>query len=1178
MPSISIPQRRPLDDDEETEDSDSPPPSNSKRPRFSPAQDVTTSDENEESDSSAAMENSSQASARKSTSLTRASPGDYKPGAIVRIKVTNFVTYNQAEFLPGPKLNMVIGPNGTGKSTLVCAICLGLGWGPQPLGRAKDVGEFVKHGCQEATIEIELAARPEDDCNPVIRRVIKRDGNKSSFMLNNRPIGRADVLKLAQSLGIQVDNLCQFLPQDKVAEFAALSPTDLLRSTQRAAAGPQMLEWHDNLISLRDAQKNLQETDRQKKDMLTGMENRQEMQRPDVERMRQRGDIERKIKNLNIARAIVEYRDFHKIFSEKKETKARLEREHQKLKDDLAPAMQSLTAKETYLRQINTVKEYRGSQATQLSNAASLRGKKIEDLDAVVKELNGKIEAEKKIGKKHREEALAAKQNISRLRRQMDEEPVEFDPDFYNERLKELRSQKREVETKAREIQSTRQPLAEEARRLQHAKVEAERQLKHLDSQSGQQEHKLRRASPDSFKAYQWVLENQHRFQKEVYGPPMVTCSITDPKYADIIESLFQRSDFMAFTTQSREDFITLQQALYKELKLHDITIRTCTTAMDRMRAPLSDSEIQRLGFDGWAKDYLNAPQPVLAMLCNDNGLHQIPVSVTENSPDVYTYLENQSAINCWVEGRTFHRTTRRREYNNATSTLTRDLKPAQVWTSQPLDVSLKQQYQDDIDKFEDEKAKLEEKHNSMRTALLHLRDDEDRVSRELDALEREKSERQTAYTQYRALPEKIAQQETKCKGIHKLFDDIRQRVGEIRDQQDEVSLQKADAAIEYADAVEKFREALQELIKVEIRSLEAESDIKTLKVRHNDYAVMLEQKSREVSKVCSEYKEFVTRGKKSRQDARHAQEELAGQEGGSEVHTMISAEGYDVNQLDADIDSEKARLELTHGGSSHMIKEFEDRERQIQRLREEINQLQSQLDGFESGINEVRGVWEPRLEALVSKINDAFGDSFARIGCAGQVTLYKGEDEPGLNGQIGGSNFGAWAIQVYLKFREHESLSLLDSHRQSGGERAVSTIFYLMALQSLSASPFRVVDEINQGMDPRNERMVHGRLVDIACTSSDESEVDAEGNPVGGGGGGQYFLITPKLLEGLVYRPGMRVLCIYSGEHQPEDYQELDFQRAIRKMRELAGQNGRAIRKDQPQAIAHRSQVDASA
>lgn len=55
----------------------------------------------------------------------------HQPGAIVRVKLTNFVTYTSAEFFPGPNLNMVIGPNGTGKSTLVCAICLGLGWGPQ---------------------------------------------------------------------------------------------------------------------------------------------------------------------------------------------------------------------------------------------------------------------------------------------------------------------------------------------------------------------------------------------------------------------------------------------------------------------------------------------------------------------------------------------------------------------------------------------------------------------------------------------------------------------------------------------------------------------------------------------------------------------------------------------------------------------------------------------------------------------------------------------------------------------------------------------------------------------------------------------------------------------------------------------------------------------------------------
>lgn len=57
-------------------------------------------------------------------------PQKYAPGSVVRVRLSDFVTYTSAEFNLGPSLNMIIGPNGTGKSTLVCAICLGLGWGP----------------------------------------------------------------------------------------------------------------------------------------------------------------------------------------------------------------------------------------------------------------------------------------------------------------------------------------------------------------------------------------------------------------------------------------------------------------------------------------------------------------------------------------------------------------------------------------------------------------------------------------------------------------------------------------------------------------------------------------------------------------------------------------------------------------------------------------------------------------------------------------------------------------------------------------------------------------------------------------------------------------------------------------------------------------------------------------
>jgi len=94
------------------------------------------------------------------------------------------------------------------------------------------------------------------------------------------------------------------------------------------------------------------------------------------------------------------------------------------------------------------------------------------------------------------------------------------------------------------------------------------------------------------------------------------------------------------------------------------------------------------------------------------------------------------------------------------------------------------------------------------------------------------------------------------------------------------------------------------------------------------------------------------------------------------------------------------------------------------------------------------------------------------------------------------------------------------------------------MALQSKAKSPFRVVDEINQGMDPKNERMVHKRMVDIACEENTS----------------QYFLITPKLLSGLEYHKRMSVHTIFSGETMPEYDNTMDFTKWANLAVRLAG------------------------
>ena len=41
---------------------------------------------------------------------------------------------------------------------------------------------------------------------------------------------------MATKLNIHVNNLCQFLPQDKVADFAKMSSKELLDSTERAVS------------------------------------------------------------------------------------------------------------------------------------------------------------------------------------------------------------------------------------------------------------------------------------------------------------------------------------------------------------------------------------------------------------------------------------------------------------------------------------------------------------------------------------------------------------------------------------------------------------------------------------------------------------------------------------------------------------------------------------------------------------------------------------------------------------------------------------------------------------------------------------------------------------------------------------------------------------------------------
>jgi chromosome segregation ATPase len=366
---------------------------------------------------------------------SNAGPGEFQAGAIVRVKLTNFVTYENAEFFPGPNLNMVIGPNGTGKSSLVCAICLGLGWGPQFLGRAGQVGEFVKHNTNDAQVEIELQGRPEEEENHIVRVRIIKDVNQREWWLNGKKTSLKAVQALTRSLSIQIDNLCQFLPQDKVSEFAALSPVELLQHTQRAAAPEYMLEWHEDLKKLRKEEKAFQNQQSTDQAHLANLETRQQNLQAEVTRLQERNKIEDRVKFLKYAIPMVEYRvavDKHKEYKVKKQqAQANLKA----LEERIAPTLRSITQKKVYQDEIEAVVKEREAHVKSAEQAANLCSINVTNLDEEVQAHEAKIEELRKSQKDKNQRINSHGTKIRGFRARLEEAPVEFNAAEWNERV-----------------------------------------------------------------------------------------------------------------------------------------------------------------------------------------------------------------------------------------------------------------------------------------------------------------------------------------------------------------------------------------------------------------------------------------------------------------------------------------------------------------------------------------------------------------------------------------------------------------------------------------------------------------------------------------------------------------------------------------------------------------------
>lgn len=1102
----------------------------------------------------------------------------HQPGAIVRVKLTNFVTYTDAEFHPGPHLNMVIGPNGTGKSTLVCAICLGLGWGPQLLGRAKDPAEFVKHGCKEAMIEIELqrwTSGPHKTArNPIITRTIKKDSNKSTFTINGHAAPNRKVLELARdTFNIQVDNLCQFLPQDRVVEFAQMNPIQMLESTLQAAADPETLQMHGTLKRLRTEQQELMNNNKHERDQLENLKKRQEGQRVAVERLRERQAVQKKIEQLEKCRPLPRYAEAKKKHQALRRARDALVTEVTQLKEQSRPALNRVNAKQEYRKRAKLNRDNHKKEVDRAQKECDRLEREITRLQESQKECESKIAAEKENATKAKHETARFERQLAELKLQKENVPAEFDTKACNDRIQEHTVKVRQLRQQEEELAGQGRDMRESGERLLARRKELQNRLNALDTQAGQQEERLKDYSRDTYRAWEWIKQNQEQFKHPVFGPVMVECSMKDPDMAAALESLIGKSEMKWITAQCREDFEKLQRVLTREQKLDDIFLRTFRVEnQPNFQSPVSEADLERFGLDGWAIDHLQGPPQLINMLCSEKRLHLSAIARRDVSQEQHEMIA-ASPIQSYVAGNKSTRFVRRAEYGTAGSAANvRDLPRAQIWTNQPTDLGRRAKLQQDLSELTSDIIERKEELG----VIVDRRKKIAEEAKQEEAAAKELRDRKSRYQQeqmtWNGLDVKIQAAEDKIAGLNAIVTGVRDRVAGVSAEGDVHMFKKAEVVLKYCGNVTKLKNLHAALLEAEVVLIEAESDAEQLAIMNQHILNTLREKERELQAVEQEnerHRTLCTELLAAVKAAMAEAEKLRDEEDDPGLIELMQEFGankdFTVQELEDLLEVENAKLELHAGGidAANTIREYEDRVKKMARLESRLMEFREKQTVFVSSISEVRTAFEAAINPVIAKIDAAFAESFARIGCAGQVEVYKASSEAPedcteeLGGTENGLDFQHWAIHISVKFRENEPLSLLDSHRQSGGERAVSTIFYLMALQSLSRSPFRVVDEINQGMDPRNERMVHGRMVDIA-TPKDSADDN----------GSQYFLITPKLLSGLRYERGMTVLCIVSGEYVPsasdtkrrdedgkivvERGRKIDFRQLARRAREL--------------------------
>ncbi|CAI1712361.1 hypothetical protein SEUBUCD646_0O01270 [Saccharomyces eubayanus] len=1052
-------------------------------------------------------------SSSKRVKVATADLSSFQPGSIIKIRLQDFVTYTLTEFNLSPSLNMIIGPNGSGKSTFVCAVCLGLAGKPEYIGRSKKVEDFIKNGQDISRIEITLKNSPKihdidfistHDETIKVTRIITRSKRRSDYLINDEQVSENAVKTLVSQLNIQLDNLCQFLSQERVEEFARLKSVKLLVETIRSIDA-SLLDVLEELMELQANEQSLQKDLDVKKMKVVHLRQESDKLRKSVESLR---DFQKKKGEIELHSQLLPYvkvKDHKEKLNTYKEEYERAKSNLRALLKDKKPFANTKKTLENRVHELTEKCSLKNDEFVKAKEKVNDIFEKLNTIrDDVIKK---KTQNEYYRGRTKKLQAtiIDTKEDLARNREileqtQLPEKSVFEDID--NKR-KEIINKEGDLRGLISEIDAKANAVNHEMRSIQR---QAENKTKSLNTTDKigilNQDQDLKEVRDAVL-----FIRDHPEMKEKILEPAIMTVSAINSQFAAYLAQCVDFNTSKALTVVDSDAYRLFANPILEKFK---VNLRELSNTDSKPPVPIET--VRDLGFEGYLSDFITGDKRVMKMLCQINRIHTIPVSRRELTPAQIKRLITPTSNGRILFKRIIH------------GNRLVDIKQSSYGNKQifPTDVNIKQTnfYQGSImsneqkTRIESDIDNLKNEYNNRKSTLDTLSNQKSDYRHELselasknDNINRKAHELNEVRKKYTMRKSTIGTLEEKLDELKReARKDVSQKIKDIDDQIQQQLLNQTRLLSKMVSSMEDLKNSQKELMTSQIFQFEAQN----MDISMNDVIGFFNEREAELKHQYEHKKKFV-KEMRDTPEFRSWMEEIRHYDEDTKERLNKVAEQYEKERnfnlpfIQDVIDKLESEIAMVNHDES-AITILDQVVTELRELEQTVPQQTKDLETTKAKLKEGHAILEPKLDDIVSKISTRFARLFNNVGSAGAVHLEKPKD------------YAEWKIEIMVKFRDNAPLKKLDSHTQSGGERAVSTVLYMIALQEFTSAPFRVVDEINQGMDSRNERIVHKAMVENACAENTS----------------QYFLITPKLLTDLYYHEKMRVHCVMAGSWIP--------------------------------------------